>query len=321
VGGINQGGIAVMIQMYRSFLGTEKIQEMEGGCWVHCVQPDSEEVTILQEEYNVPQDIIQDILDNDERPRYEVDDDWSMIILRIPVETPQSSMLYSTYPLGIIMCEDYTVTICNVPNNVLPVAQPSVYRNSSQPIYDVVNFTLNLFIRSANSFMYYLRQIYQHTSLIEKEIERSIRNQELSRLLKLEKCLVFFLTSLKSNELVLAKFKNSKKSIFSEMNEDLIEDAMIETKQAIEMAQIYSNIQSGMMDTFASVISNNLNQVMKQMTSVSIILMIPTLIASFFGMNVPNYMETEWWAMPAVLVASIGMAFLGIVISRKRHWF
>ncbi|MBR2200070.1 MAG: magnesium transporter CorA family protein, partial [Bacteroidales bacterium] len=192
--------------MYRSFLGTEKIQELESGCWIHCVQPDSEEVNILQEEYNVPQDVIQDILDNDERPRYEVDDDWSMIILRIPVETPQSSMLYSTCPLGVFMCDDYTVTICNVPNNVLPVAQPSVYRNASQPVYDVLNFTLNLFIRSANSFMYYLRQIYQHTSLIEKEIERSIRNKELSRLLKLEKCLVFFQTSLKSNELVLAKF-------------------------------------------------------------------------------------------------------------------
>jgi len=309
-----------MIQMYRSFLGTEKIQELESGCWVHCVQPDSEEVNILQEEYNVPQDIIQDILDNDERPRYEVDEEYSMIILRIPVETPQNGLLYTTYPLGIIMCEDYTVTICNVPNNVLPVAQPSVYRNSNQPVYDVINFTLNLFIRSANSFMYYLRQIYQHTSLIEKEIERSIRNQALSRLLKLEKCLVFFLTSLKSNELVLAKFKNSKKSMISEMNEDLIEDAMIETKQAIEMAQIYSNIQSGMMDTFASVISNNLNQVMKQMTSVSIILMIPTLIASFFGMNVVNGLEVEWWAFPAIILFSILCAYLGVLISRKKDW-
>ena len=109
--------------------------------------------------------------------------------------------------------------------------------------------------------------------------------------------------------------------MFSEINEDLIEDAMIETKQAIEMAQIYSNIQSGMMDTFASVISNNLNVVMKQMTSVSIILMIPTLIASFFGMNVPNYMETIGWAMPAILAFSILMSVTGILISRKKHWF
>jgi len=310
-----------MIQMYKSFLGDEKLSELESGCWVHCVQPDSEEVSILQEEYNVPQEVIQDILDNDERSRYEVDDEWSMIILRIPVETSENGMSYNTYPLGIFMCEDYTVTICMTPNNVLPVTQPSVYRSDVQPVYDVINFTLQLFIRSANSFMYYLRQIYQHTSLIEKEIEKSIRNEELTRLLKLEKCLVFFITSLKSNELVLAKFKNSKRAIFSERNEDLIEDAMIETKQAIEMAQIYSNIQSGMMDTFASVISNNLNVVMKQMTSVSIILMIPTLIASFFGMNVPNYMETIGWAMPAILAFSILMAVTGILISRKKHWF
>ncbi|MCQ2973542.1 MAG: magnesium transporter CorA family protein [Bacteroidales bacterium] len=311
-----------MIQIYRSFLGAEKLNKLEDGCWVHCVQPDSDEVAILQDKYKVPQDVIQDILDNDERSRYEVDDDWSMIILRIPVEGVNNAMNYSTLPLGIFMCEDYTVTICTVQNNVLPIEQPSVYKNTSQPVYDVINFTLNLFIRSANSFMYYLRQVYQHTSLIEKEIEKSIRNKELSKLLKLEKCLVFFITSLKSNELVLAKLKNSKKTTFSEINEDLIEDAMIETKQAIEMAQIYSNIQSGMMDTFASVISNNLNVVMKQMTSVSIILMIPTLIASIFGMNVPNGLESHenWWALPCILIFSGLMAFIGIRISRHKHW-
>ncbi len=310
--------------MYRSFLGSEKIQEIEPNCWVHCVQPDSEEVNILQEEYNVSQEIIQDILDNDERPRYETDDDYNMVILRIPVENQNadgSGITYTTYPLGVIMFDDYTVTICNVPNNVLPVAQPSVYRNSSQPVYDVVNFTLNLFIRSANSFMYYLRQIYRHTSLIEAEIEHAISNKVLSRLLMLQKCVVFFQTSLKSNEAVLAKFKNSRRTSISEMNEDLFEDALIETKQAVEMSNIYYNIQTSLKDTFDSVISNNLNQVMKQMTSISIILMIPTLIASFYGMNVRNGWEEEWWAMPVVVLFSIVAAVAGIFISKKKDWF
>lgn len=310
-----------MIQLYKNFLGCEKLTKPEKGCWVHVVQPDIDEVLMLQHRFKVPQEVIQDILDNDERPRYEVDDEWSMIIMRIPVENPYNGMPYNTFPLGIFMCEDFTVTICTVQNNVLPVLQPSVYRSNSQLVGDVINFILKLFIRSANSFMFYLRQINQHTSQIEKEIEKSIRNKELSKLLKLEKCLVFFITSLKSNELVLAKFKNSKKTFFNEANEDLIEDAMIETKQAIEMAQIYSNIQSGMMDTFASVISNNLNVVMKQMTSVSIILMIPTLIASIFGMNVPNYMETIPWALPAILLFSVLMAVFGILIFRNKHWF
>lgn len=310
-----------MIQIYRSFLGAEKLSAPEKGCWIHCVQPDSDEVMALQQEYEVPQEVIQDILDNDELPRYEVDDDWSMIIMRIPVEGSITGMSYYTIPLGIFMREDYTVTICAVPNNVLPIMQPSVYRNSTQPVYDVKNFALKLFIRSANSFMYYLRQINQHTSLIEKEIEKSIRNKELNKMLKLEKCLVFFITALKSNELVLAKFKNSKRAVLSEANEDLIEDAMIETKQAIEMAQIYSNIQSGMMDTFASVISNNLNVVMKQMTSVSIILMIPTLIASFFGMNVPNGFEEHNLAFIGIIILSILMSAGGFLLSKKRNWF
>jgi magnesium transporter len=137
----------------------------------------------------------------------------------------------------------------------------------------------------------------------------------------MEKCLVFFITSLRSNEIVLTKLKNSRRNTITEINEDLLEDAVIENKQAIDMAQIYSDIQSGMMDAFASVISNNLNVVMKQLTSISIILMIPTLIASLYGMNVPNFMENSAWAFPAILFFSGLMAYIGIVMFRKRKWF
>jgi magnesium transporter len=158
------------------------------------------------------------------------------------------------------------------------------------------------------------------TSLIEQDLEKSIKNRELNQLLKMEKCLVYFITSIKSNEIVLARLRNSKK-ITSEINEDLLEDAFIENKQALDMAQIYSDIQSGMMDAFASVISNNLNVVMKQLTSISIILMIPTLIASIYGMNVPNYLEEAKWAFPAVIGFSALMSFLGVRKFRKREWF
>jgi len=136
----------------------------------------------------------------------------------------------------------------------------------------------------------------------------------------MEKCLVYFITSIKSNDIVLAKLRNSKK-ITTEINEDLLEDAFIENKQALDMAQIYSDIQSGMMDAFASVISNNLNDVMKKLTLISIILMIPTLIASVFGMNVPNFMENSLWALPAILIGSILFSSFGVLLFKKRQWF
>lgn len=157
------------------------------------------------------------------------------------------------------------------------------------------------------------------SSSIEQDLEKSIKNKELNKLLKLEKCLVYFITSIKANEIVLARLRTSKK-ITTEINEDLLEDAIIENKQALETAQIYSNIQSGMMDTFASVISNNLNVVMKQLTLISIIMMIPTLVASIFGMNVPNFMENKEWALPAIISGSILIVSTFILVFRRRQW-
>jgi len=219
------------------------------------------------------------------------------------------------------MTEHITVTLCSFENEVLLFDQPSLYRENRQQVTDVLNFILKLFLRSGNTYLRYLKQINQQTNMIEQDLEKSIRNKELNKLLKMEKCLVYFITSLKANEIVLAKLRNSKRATLSEINEDLLEDAFIENKQALDMAQIYSNIQSGMMDTFASVISNNLNIVMKQLASISIILMIPTLVASLYGMNVPNFMENSKLAFPAVLGISVGLAVFGVILFRKRKWF
>jgi magnesium transporter len=202
----------------------------------------------------------------------------------------------------------------------LPIEQSSPFREHYQQITDSINFILRLFLRSGYVYLTYLKQINQQTSLIEQDLEKSIKNRELNKLLKMEKCLVYFITSIKANEIVLARLRNSKK-ITTELNEDLLEDAFIENKQALEMAQIYSDIQSGMMDAFASVISNNLNVVMKQLTLISIILMIPTLIASLFGMNIPNFLENSVWAMPGIIFGSLILSFLGVILFRKRQWF
>lgn len=310
-----------MIKIYKTFGGYLELPETQRGCWVNVTNPGQDEIGLLHEKYKVPEEILSDILDADERPRIEIDDDWWLIIIRVPIASPSNGVPFYTIPLGIFIAEGYTVSICSLDNEVLPYEQPSLYREHYQQVDDVYNFILKLFLKSAIIYLKYLKLINQQTNLIEKDLEKSVRNEELNNLLKMEKCIVFFITSLKSNELVLAKFRSNKLVTLSELNEDLLEDAIIENKQALEMAQIYSNIQSGMMDTFASIISNNLNVVMKQLTSISIILMIPTLIASLYGMNVPNHLENNRWAFPLVLVISITVAALGVLTFRKKKWF
>ena len=309
-----------MIKIFKTFGGYNEISRIEKGCWINVTAPTSEETQRLKEEFKLPDDIIRDILDTDERPRVEFDDDWTLIIMRIPIENQNNGVPFYTIPLGFFIRNGITLSLCLQNNEILPFEQPSPFRAQYQEITDSYNFILRLFVRSGTIYLRYLKQINQQTAMIEQDLEKSIKNRELNKLLKMEKCLVFFITSIKANEIVLAKLRNSKK-ITTEINEDLLEDAIIENKQALEMAQIYSDIQSGMMDAFASVISNNLNVVMKQLTIVSILLMIPTLIASFFGMNVPNFLETTSHAFLFIVIVSVALSLLGVIVLRKRHWF
>ncbi len=309
-----------MIKIFKTFGGYVEVPKVEKGCWINIIQPSQEELQRIIIEFKLPADIVQDILDTDERSRIEYDDLWTLIIVRIPVLNQNNGIPYYTVPLGIFMTDNFTLTLCIQENEILPLQQPSLFREHYHQITDVFNFILRLFLRSGGTYLKYLKQINQHSSMIEQDLEKSIKNRELNQLLKMEKCLVYFITSIKSNEIVLAKLRNSKK-ITTEINEDLLEDAIIENKQALETAQIYSDIQSGMMDAFASVISNNLNVVMKQLTLISIILMIPTLIASVFGMNVPNFMESSLWALPAIMGFSIFLSSLGVMLFRKKQWF
>ena len=308
-----------MIKIFKTFGGYVEINEPQKSCWINVTNPTSGEINQLRIDYGLPTDLINDILDQDERPRIEFDDDWTLIILRIPVEVRNNGVPFHTIPLGIFITRSFTLTLCLQDNEVLPIIQPSPFRDQYKEITDSINFILRLFLRSGNLYLRFLKQINQMTSMIEQDIEKSIKNKELNKLLKMEKCLVYFITSIKANEIVLAKLRNSKK-ITTQINEDLLEDAFIENKQAREMAQIYSDIQSGMMDAFASVISNNLNVVMKQLTLISIILMIPTLIASMFGMNVPNFMEDSLWAMPSIILGSLILSILGVILFRRRQW-
>ncbi len=308
-----------MIKIFKTFGGYIEIQKPEKGCWINVTQPSVEEIRKLSDEFLLPQDVINDILDPDERPRLEFEDDWSLVIMRVPVESATPEVPFHTLPLGIFMTENYTLTLCLQNNEVLPIEQHSPFREQYQQITDNINFILRLFLRSGNVYLRYLKQINQMTTVIEQDLEESIKNKELNRLLKMQKCLVYFITSIKANEIIMARLRNSKK-ITTEINEDLLDDAIIENKQALEMAQIYSNIQNGMMDTFASVISNNLNVVMKRLTVISIILMIPTLISSMFGMNVPNFMENSNVAFAGIIIVSLLLSFLAVILLGKKQW-
>ncbi len=310
-----------MIKIFKGLGGYFELPKAVKNSWINVTNPTPDEIELIRSEFNVPEDIFNDILDPDERPRIEFDDEFQLVILRVPIANVNNGLPFQTIPLGIFMTNQQTITICGSPNEVLPTEQPSLYREQYQQVTDVLNFVLKLFLRSANIYLKYLKQINQQTAQIEKELEKSIRNEELNRLLKMEKCLVYFITSIKANEMVLGKLKNSKQYALSEINEDLLEDAIIENKQAQEMAQIYSDIQAGMMDAYASVISNNLNVVMKQLASISIILMIPTLIASLYGMNVPNHLSESNWAFVFILFISFLFSAFGILLFKKKKWF
>lgn len=282
---------------------------LEKNCLVNIIQPESLEIETIKRDYEIPDDIIQDILDLDERPRCEKEDNLFSIILRVPVYHRENKIPYSTIPLGIVIAKDIIIAISR--EEILlfkELLDKGIFLGAFN---DPVKFVLLLFLNASKRYLYYLKEINKESTQIENELQKSIKNTELIRLLTMEKSLVFFTTSLRGNELLLEKLK---KTFFKNLNDDtdeLLDDVAIESKQAIEVANIYSNILSGMMDAFASVISNNLNIIMKRLTMISIILMIPTLFASLYGMNV----KLPWGHSPFAFIGIIAVSVFFVVIS------
>ena len=298
--------------------GLLPLNSFEKSCIVHVTDPTPSEIGTLKTALKVPDDFLADILDVDERSRMEVEDDMLLMIYRIPYQNQSNGFPFTTVPLGIVLAKDSLVIICHKNNEVLD----DFFSRSGKGIIieTKIDLILHLFLRTTMFYHRYLKQINNQTGMIEQELEKSTRNKELHRLLKMEKCLVYFTTSLRSNEMMMLKLKTSKWVRDYEFSQDLLDEATIENRQAIEMAKIYSDIQSGMMDAFASVISNNLNIVMKQLTIITIILMIPTLIASFYGMNVPNKFEDNKYAFWIILGGSAIIATIGALLIRRKKW-
>lgn len=297
--------------------GFTALETFSKNTWINVTDPGPEEIEFLTGKLKVSSEELTDILDMDERSRTETDESWFTIIIRIPVAGLGNGMPFTTVPLGIMISNQLIITVCQVKNEVIP----AVLRMKKPDFHNRANFVLQIFLQAATLYMRYLKQINIQVAAIERDLEKSTKNEELHKLLRMEKCLVYFITSLKSNDIVLDKLKNSRFVRNAEIDEDLMEDVMIENKQAIEMAHIYSDIQSGMMDAFASVISNNLNVVMKQLASITIILMIPTFIASLYGMNVPNHFEGNRFGFLFIILISLVASALGILLFRRKNWF
>jgi magnesium transporter len=298
--------------------GLLPLTSYDKGSIINVTEPDEKELNILRTTFSVPDDFIQDVIDIDERSRTEIDEGKLYIIYRIPVRNINNGVPFSTVPLGIVLSKDYMITICSRNCEVLNDCFSRSRKHAELNNY--FELILHIFIRTTFFYHKYLKQINIETNQIEQDLVRSTRNKELHKLLKMEKCLVYFTTSLRSNDLLIAKLRSSKFITLNEYSSDLFDEAMVENKQAIEMANIYSDIQSGMMDAFASVISNNLNIVLKTLTIITIMLMIPTLIASFFGMNVPNFMESSKFAFAGILVVSTLITVTAVLLFRRKKW-
>lgn len=293
------------------------INEWQPNCWIQVTCPTEQEQQELEDTYHIPDYFLGDIADTDERARYEYDDGWMLIILRIPyVKEIRSRTPYTTVPLGIIHKRDVTITVCNFETNMM-IDFVSYQQKRNVGFTDYVDMIFRLFLSSA---VWYLKRLKQINTLIEKakrNLDKEVNNESLIGLSRLQDSLTYFITSIRGNENLLQKLKF--KLQVDELDTDLIEDVNIEMNQARETTNIYSDILESTMDTYSSIINNNMNTVMRTLTSVSIIMMFPTLIASLFGMNLINGMEQNTWGFPIALIISVLVSGLSWWILRAKR--
>ncbi len=288
-------------------------------CWVNVECPTPDDFDFLEKELNVPAAFLHDIADTDERPRIDSEGNWLLTILRIPIFVKDNNITYTTIPIGIITNNEIIISVCYHSTARIPDFIEYTRRKGIN-VPNRYELILRLIYSSSVWFLKYLKQINNEVSTAEKELQQSIRNEDLLRLMNLQKCLVYFNTSIRGNEVMIRKLPK----IFNEkdyQNPELLEDVMIELKQAQNMVNIYSDILTGTMDAFASIISNNVNTIMKRMTSLSIVLMVPTLIASFYGMNVDIHIEELPHAFSLIVCFSVLLSTLAFIVFRKIKWF
>lgn len=300
--------------------GITRVDNPVEGCWINLIDPTTDEIDSIKA-LGIPSDFLTYALDLDERPRTEKEDDGTtLIMLRIPFfQGEKLDVPYTSIPLGIILTENLIITVCKKHNVILE----ELLRTKGRGISTAkrVRLVLRILLLTANQFLVYLREINHTVELVEDKLQASMRNNEVMELLKYQKSLVYFTTALRSNELMMERLQ--KTPLFHKFpeDEDLLEDVLTENQQAIEMVAIAGNILSSMMDAFASIISNNLNVVMKFLASMTIILSIPTIITSYFGMNVNLPLQSNPLAFLWIIIIFLLFCTVTIFIFIKKDWF
>ena len=297
--------------------GLSQLSEWQPNCWIQVTCPTEEDQHELEEQFNIPDYFMSDISDTDERARYEYDDGWMLIILRIPyVKEIRSRTPYTTVPLGIIHKRDVTITVCFYETNMM-IDFLSFQQKRGEGFTDHVDMIFRLFLSSA---VWYLKRLKQISMLVDKakrNLDKEVNNESLIGLSRLQDSLTYFQTSIRGNENLLQKLKF--KLQIDELDADLIEDVNIEMTQARETTSIYSNILESTMDTYQSIINNNMNTVMRTLTSVTILMMIPTLVTSMFGMNLVNGMESKPWGFVFAMIVSVAISGIAWWIFRHKR--
>lgn len=306
-----------------SFYKTEekkmkKISSFEQGCWIDVISPTVEEISYLVDDLEIDRDFVRSSLDEEESSRIEKEEDQTLVIVDIPLLTSEdnNTVLYTTRPLGIIITETNVITICLQDNPILNDFASGVVRDVHTQLK--TRFLLRILLRAATQYLTYLKQIDKITTRLEKELDKSMKNRLIMQLLGLEKSLVYFSTSLKASEITLEKILRGRVIKMYEEDQDLLEDVLIEVKQAVEMSGIYSRTLSSTMDAFSSVINNNLNIVMKILTSVTVLLEIPNMIFSFYGMNIEEGLWFDRVALSPLIIAVLLTAIAAVILVKAK---
>ena len=298
--------------------GLNSLEGWQPGCWIQVTCPVEDDVQYLIEELQIPDYFIEDISDTDERARYDYDEGWLMIILRIPhLKTITSRSPYTTIPLGILIKDDKIITICNQETKMM-VDFINHQTKRAEGFIDATDLVFRLFLSASVWYLKYLKQVNGLIEKAKRHLDHNIDNKDLTGLSRLQDSLTYFATSIRGNETLLSKLKF--RLPVDDLDAELIEDVNIEMNQAREMTQIYSNILESTMDTYANLINNNMNRVMRLLTSLNMIIMLPTLVASLFGMNLVNGMEGSSWGFIVAIVISVIITVAGWYYFKKRQW-
>ncbi|MBR3728347.1 MAG: magnesium transporter CorA family protein [Muribaculaceae bacterium] len=308
-----------MISYWKCKDGFREIHQWKSGCWVKVSNPTAEELAVLKERFAVP-DFTHDAEDIEERPRVDHENNWTLVFIRIPNRNldEDGETMFTTAPMAVLIRDDVFITVNYFENEVLDdfISWSQRRHLNSCKGYDLL---LSLMLSTSVWYLKYLKQMNTMMSAAEERLEQKMDNDELMRTMGLSKFLIYFITSLKGNMTVLARLKKRLRTL--PHDEDLFEDVEIETQQALDTASIYNDILERQQETYSSVIGNNLNRIMKTLTVVTILLMIPTVVAGYYGMNVPNGLESRWVGFPLAVIISLLLMAIGYAFIRHSKFF